>query len=166
MKNVSAVPFVVSYPDLIKEPRVESRFVLNIDLAPTIADLAGVEIPSTVDGISFVPLLDGSATGWRDAILFEHWQLADGFGGVIPDFSGIRTDQWKYVAYSTGESELYDLYSDPYEMDNLAGFGEYEEIMNDLYSRLEAMKDASGFDEALRGKDHEFPVGRMGTATR
>ena len=125
---------------MIEAPREDDRLVLNIDLAPTIAQLAGVEIPGGVDGISLVPLLDGSATEWRESVLIEHWRLTEGFGSIIPDFFGVRTAKWKYIEYDTGEKELYDLENDPYELDNLAGDDQYESIMQYLAAQLDALR--------------------------
>lgn len=133
-------PFIISYPGLIEAPREDDRLVLNIDLAPTIAQLAGVDIPGGVDGISLVPLLDGSATEWRESALIEHWRLTEGFGSIIPDFFGVRTAKWKYIEYDTGEKELYDLENDPYELDNLAGDNQYESIMHDMAAQLDALR--------------------------
>jgi N-acetylglucosamine-6-sulfatase len=146
------VPFVIYYPKLIKKPRVDSHLVLNIDLAPTIADLAGIQLPPNVDGTSLVPLLDGTASTWRDTILFEHWRLIEGFGSIIPDFTGIRTGQWKYVEYVTGDTELYDLQNDPYEMNNLANSSEYTSVKADLAVKLENLRKSTGFDKDLRNK--------------
>ena len=158
------VPFVVSYPAMIQGPREDTHLVLNIDLAPTLAEMAGIAIPDTVDGASLVPLLEGNSVGWRDAVLFEHWRLAEGFGGAIPDFSGIRTANWKYLEYDTGEIELYDLENDPYEMQNLAYVEAYSTIMADLATRLEELRAATGYDPGLREKimKESIPEGYTG----
>ncbi len=91
--------------------RVE-KLVLNTDFAPTIADLADISFSG--DGRSFAPLLRGEDPAWRSAVLLE----AAG-GGSPPSYTGIRTETYKYVEYQTGEKELYDLRSDPYEMESL-----------------------------------------------
>ncbi len=135
------VPFVISYPALITQPRAESRMVLNIDLAPTLAALAGVTVPATVDGTNLLPLLrDDPALAWRDAILIEHWPTGEGFGDTIPTFYGIRTETWKYVEYDTGEKELYDLVNDPYEMENQIQNPEYATLIAELAVKLAELK--------------------------
>ena len=91
------------------------QLVLNIDLAPTIAEAAGVPIPATVDGRSLRPLLDGSGGSWRTSVLAEHLQ-GSGDSDPVPTYCAIRTDRYKYVAYATHEEELYDLRTDPYEL--------------------------------------------------
>jgi len=65
----------------------------------------------------------------------------DGFGSVIPDFFGIRTQNWKYVEYVTGERVLYDLDNDPYEMENLAHSSDYTQRMEEFSTLLQALKD-------------------------
>lgn len=120
------VPFVVRYPTLAPLPRVEDGLVANIDLAPTFAELAGID-PTTlnppIDGVSMVRLLDGTAPTWRSDILAEHWGNAPALGDLtppIPTFAVVRSATWKYTEYCTGERELYDLAVDPYELENVA----------------------------------------------
>ena len=132
-------PFIVYAPDLFPARR-DAHLVANIDLAPTFADLAGAPIPATVDGLSLVPLLNDPAAAWRGDILFEHWPTEAGIGSKIPEFSAVRTADWKYVEYSTGEKELYDLKNDPYELTNLAGQPQYAQIQAELKTKLEALK--------------------------
>ncbi|HEX8990822.1 MAG TPA: sulfatase [Anaerolineales bacterium] len=132
-------PFLVYAPGLYPA-RVDTHMVANIDLAPTFAQLAGAQVPSKVDGMSLVPLLQDAAAPWRDALLLEHWPTEEGVGSMIPAFSAVRTDRWKYVQYSTGEKELYDLRADPYELHNLAGYAMYQDIISQLAARLAILK--------------------------
>ena len=112
------VPMIMRYPDLVMgAPRTDDRIVLNIDFAPTIADLAGVVPDTLINGTSVVPLLDNSATSWRTDFLNEHWN------GKIPDNGLVKGKvngaTWKYIEYTTtGERELYDLDTDRYELTN------------------------------------------------
>jgi arylsulfatase A-like enzyme len=120
------VPFVVRYPRLVPLPRMEPGFVANIDLAPTFAELAGIDattLSPPLDGVSMVRLLDGTAPSWRTDILAEHWGNTPTPGDLtppIPTFAVVRADPWKYTEYCTGERELYDLAQDPYELENVA----------------------------------------------
>ena len=136
------IPFIVSYPPLTSAPRVDESSVLNIDIVPTFLDLAGVSIPSTVDGASLNPLLSNLTTGWRDGFLIEHFEDTSdveesGLASFIPEYTGFRTKEWKYVEYVTGERELYNLLNDPFEMDNLAYQDGYEQIMDELSQRIQ-----------------------------
>jgi arylsulfatase A-like enzyme len=117
------VPMVVRY-DAVTQPlasTTNSDMVLNLDIAPTFADAAGVSTPGFVEGQSMMPLLTDPDAPWRDHFLIEHW----GEGGV-PAYCAVRTADWKYVMYATGEQELYSLSGNqadgdgPYELENQA----------------------------------------------
>jgi len=116
------VPFVVRY-DPMTGPRAGSAsnaFVANVDLAPTFAELAG-DTPfqgvGSVDGTSFVPLLDGSRYSTRSNLLLEHLHEPI---KLVPSFCGLRTPGRLYVRYASGFEELYRLDSDPHELRNVA----------------------------------------------
>ncbi len=116
----------------IPRGRAIDALALNIDLAPTIADLAGAETPSFVDGRSLVPLLRGEPIpNWRRAFLVEHRgmdkaRVYPGIGEAMPvaDYQALRTGPGAgnllYAEYETGEREIYALDADPYERHNLA----------------------------------------------
>src|SRR6185503_12066177 len=92
------VPMVMRYPDLTGlAPRTDSRLVLNVDFAATIADLAGVQPPELVNGVSVAPLLANTASSWRTDMLNEHWS------GQIPDNGLVKCEfngaTWKYIEY-------------------------------------------------------------------
>jgi len=139
------VPFVVVYPNLIKTPRTESKFVLNIDIAPTVTELAGIEIQDTLDGVSFVPVLNDAFARWRDLFYFEHYRATEaddpsGLGTVIPSFWGLRSAEWKYVEYENGEKELYDLVNDPCEMENVVTAPENAALVAELSQKLKPFR--------------------------
>ena len=104
---------------------------LNIDLAPTIADAAGIPHPPT-DGRSLLPVLGGDPGSWRHDFLVEHMEGTN----PIPTFCAVRSERWTYVRYSTGEEELYDLATDPYELDNLAGVPASQPVLEHQRARL------------------------------
>jgi N-acetylglucosamine-6-sulfatase len=108
---------------------------------PTFLQLAGYpQTPESVDGLSLIPLFENQATPWRDEILIEHWPAIEGVGALIPQYYGVRTHDWKYVEYETGECELYDLQTDPYELKNLCNKNQHAQIQADLRTRLERLK--------------------------
>lgn len=125
------VPFALRYPGLVSEPRVEPRLVANIDIAPTIYDLAGIPIPPEVDGRSLVPLLEGT-DDWREDLMLEKEDARR--------TQAIHTDQYVYIETRKDRAELYDLTSDPYQLTNLSGDPEYAEIEAALKERLDAMR--------------------------
>jgi N-acetylglucosamine-6-sulfatase len=105
------VPLVVRYDALGVVPHVDDRLVLNIDLAPTIAAAAGVTPPSVLDGQDLRPLLgDAGPVDWRSVFLIEH------LGPRPPTYCAVRTKGFAFVAYRTGEEELYHLATDPFEL--------------------------------------------------
>jgi N-acetylglucosamine-6-sulfatase len=114
------MPLLMRYPPVVKAGTVRDEFALNIDLAPTLLELAGVTEPAA-DGRSLVPLLNGSGGDWRRSFLIEYYS-----DKVIPrvrqmGYKAVRTERWKYIHYVEldGMDELYDLTADPYEMKNI-----------------------------------------------
>ena len=114
--------------------RTDTHLALNLDVAQTVASVAGVAAPGA-EGASLEPLLDGSAVdGWRDAFLIEHRSTSS--RDAIPTYCGVRTDTAKYVRYSTGEEELYDLTTDPFELQNVQGDPAYADLLTSMRERL------------------------------
>ena len=113
------VPMLVWAPGMIKPGTVIPQMVLNIDIAPTFLELAGMAKPAQMQGQSFLPLLKGEKTTWRDKVFYEYyWEQAF---PQTPTTFAVRTDKYKYIAYNGiwDINELYDLEKDPYEMNNL-----------------------------------------------
>ena len=127
------VPLVIRF-DGRAEPHVEDRMALNIDLAPTIADLAGLDVPD-VDGRTLVPILENREVVWRTAFLVEHLMGAN----PVPTYCAVRTRSHLYVEYRTGERELYDLVADPYQVSNIAG--DEPVLVRRMAERLAALCD-------------------------
>jgi arylsulfatase A-like enzyme len=153
-------PLLVHYPRLVPLPRVEERFALNIDFAPTFAELAGVEIPVPHDGASLVRVLDGTepAGAWRADFLTEGWPLSH-------VWATLREARWKYTelpetlgaAGTSFELELYDLEADPYELENLAGDPAEAERIAAMAARLRELRPTWPLDSDPGGEDLPDP---------
>jgi N-acetylglucosamine-6-sulfatase len=134
------VPLVVRYDPLTADKRgtLSQKFALNIDLAPTFAELAGVSAPGA-DGLSLLPLLRDPTAPWRSDFLVEH----AGGGNGVPAYCSVHgyfangqpPSEYVYVQYSTGEEELYNLDADPYELQNQASNPDYEPIRQQMDAR-------------------------------
>ena len=126
------VPFALSYPPLTEQPRVARQLVGNIDIAPTIYDLAGLRNDKQMDGLSLVPLLRGEESNWRSQMLIEGWIVN---GGREP-FTAIHTGRYKYIENKSSAAELYDVEEDQYELVNLAGNSAFRILRNSLKSEI------------------------------
>lgn len=127
------VPYVVRYDALIDRPRVDRRhLVLNLDLAPTIAAVAGTDAPGA-EGMSLLSILPGGTSAWRTTFLIEHLSLE---GNGAPTFCAAHTRRMVLIAYGTGERELYDLRRDPLQLHNVAGRPRHAESQRALMQSL------------------------------
>jgi arylsulfatase A-like enzyme len=109
-EETAHVPFYVRGPG-VPVGRIEQP-VLNVDLAPTLLELAGAPVPDSVDGRSLAPFLHGTPpTSWRTDVLIENW-------GLGPTYA-LRTPDWEYIHNDTEELELYDMKADPWQMQSL-----------------------------------------------
>ena len=134
------VPLIVSYPGLITAPRTEPRMVLNIDYAPTIAELAGIEPENVrIDGTSFVPLLTHRKVPWRKDFLFENYYPA---ADVMT--YGVRSARYKYVDRVFQPDELYDLRFDRYEVTNVFKDRLYRQERLAMQARLQELLVETG----------------------
>lgn len=141
------MPFLMRLPKLIKAGSTPDAVVLNIDLAPTVLELAGTAIPSEMQGRSLLPLLKGERVPWRRSFLVEYWS-----DKVFPrianmGYRAVRTERWKYVHYLElrGMDELYDLKVDPYEMRNLINDPGAQPALKEAQGELDRLlKDSGG----------------------
>ena len=131
------IPMVARYPKWIKAGSKIRGMALNIDIAPTALDLAGVKPPANVHGRSLIPLMRGKSKNWRTSFVAEYY-LEKQYQRV-PTYHGLRTDRWKYVHYDDLQNmdELYDLQADPYEMKNLIADPAARQTLASLKQQLE-----------------------------
>ena len=138
-EEVVRTVFGIRYPPLITTPHVESALVANIDIAPTIYQLAGIPIPPEVDGLSLVPLFRGEDS-WRSDLLLEGWPVSTHRNTA---FSAVQTDRYEYIETPGDRSELYDLQSDPYELNNVIDDPAYAGVVGQLKQRLTELEGNS-----------------------
>lgn len=133
------VPLAVRGPG-VPAGQITEALALNIDLAPTIAELAGLSTPAFVDGRSLAPFLQGAPPEtWRSAFLLEHYSGGNAHHRSAPTYAAVRTETHKYVEHENGDRELYDLEADPYELESLHESAD-PTLVADLENRLEALR--------------------------
>lgn len=116
------------------------EMVSLVDIAPTLLDLAGLQVPEQMQGKSLKPLIERTCKDWENEVFLQISERGCG--------RAIRTERWKYCVYDPTRSgrepageryveyQLYDLYADPHEKVNLAGRPEYRKIADELKERL------------------------------
>jgi arylsulfatase A-like enzyme len=139
------IPLLLRYPRGVPRPgRRAPQMALNIDVASTLLELAGVERPPDMDGASLVPVLREPAAPGRRAWLLENTRE---FPYRTPSYRGVRTERWLYVEYEGRfEPTLHDLARDPRQMHDLYGSSEGERVLPELRTLLEGLRRGERFD--------------------
>jgi len=130
------VPLIVHGPETIPNGKTISAPTVNVDLAPTILELAGAKAPDAFQGLSMVPLWEEETPDWRKASLYEYyWEF--NFPHTPTTFA-VRTPQYKLIQYHGiwDKDELYDLQADPDELNNLIDQDGYLETVVELRQEL------------------------------
>jgi arylsulfatase A-like enzyme len=157
------IPMLVRCPKLFPNGKVRDEMVLNIDLAPTFLELAGVRVPSQMQGRSWVPLLEDKKTDWRKSFLAEYFYERP-FAGT-PTMVAVRTADAKLIKYPGHDewTELFDLANDPYETRNLAGDSNHKKLLERMKNEFESQVKAVDFripaDADQPGSDGKAPDG-------
>lgn len=130
------IPMILRYPAKVPAGKVLDDLVLNIDIAPTFLELAGLPVPENMQGLSLAPLLEGRAKDWRQSFLAEYF--IDREYPNNPTWVAVRTRSAKLVKYPGREewTELFDLSADPYEIDNLADDPAHRSLREDMEREL------------------------------
>jgi arylsulfatase A-like enzyme len=157
-------PLLVYYPEGVRGDI--DLAVQNIDYAPTFAQIAGLDVPEDMHGLSLLPLLKGEESPcWRDGVYYHYYEYPAEH--AVRKHFGIRTDRYKLIRFysdstdaarvgrawlkdkekalkEVNEWELYDLQEDPSEMNNIYGQEGTEELVADLKRRLKALQAQYG----------------------
>lgn len=157
-EETARLPLLMAWPGRLAGGQRSDALVQNIDLAPTVLELAGVPPPRPLHGTSLVPLLAGKATSVRDAIYYHYYEsLAT---HAVPAMYGVRTERHKLVRYyepHVDAWELFDLQLDPDELQNVADDPQYAEVRAELTTRLRLLRQQYGDDTGELG-DGAFPL--------
>lgn len=137
----------IRVPCLIFDPRVSKEakgrqveaMTLNVDLTPTMLEVAQVKVPEKMQGKSLMPWVQGQMPqDWRKDFFYEHHT----FPKIIPPVEGVRTEDWKYIRWIQREpivEELYHLKTDPLEQNNLVHSDANKAKLEELRARWETL---------------------------
>ena len=132
-------PLLVMYTPLAKQNTRQKEFVLSIDYAPTILELASATISPGIQGRSIIPLLKGTAKDWRKSFLMEYYSFENPMPWLIgTDYKALRKGRYKYIHWIRypDKNELYDLVNDPFEQHNLFFDQAYQKTIDQMESEL------------------------------
>jgi arylsulfatase A-like enzyme len=138
------MPFLVRWPGVIKPGSRNQELTSNLDFGETFLDIAGVDIPSDMQGVSLKPLFDGSApSNWRQSLYYHYYEFYEDrrAAHMVRRHNGVRTPQHKLIHfYNLDEWELYDLKKDPREMTSLYRDPAYAGVVEELKAELSRLQ--------------------------
>jgi N-acetylglucosamine-6-sulfatase len=145
-EEVIRIPLLLRHPPTVTAPgrRVE-QMALNIDLAPTLLDLAGIAVPADMQGLSLAPALRQPDAPGRRAWLVENDRE---FPYRVPSYSGVHTERYLYVEYDGASATLHDVVADPAQARDLIDSAEGARVLPELRATLAALRRGERFDGA------------------
>ncbi len=162
------VPMLVQCPELFEGGTTVEKVVANIDIAPTVMEVMGLNKPPHMDGDSFVPLAKGKEIPWRDYFLYcYYWEKNF---PQSPTVFSLRSDKYKYITYYGlwDTDEFFDIQADPDEQNNLIRSPEHQQQLKKMEDRLyEMMAELGGMDIPMnppRGKSQNKRLRSRGGA--
>ena len=142
------VPLIIRYPPITdaRKGSVVDAQALNIDIAPTILQTVGLDVPSDVQGMSLVPLLASSEEDvhWRTSWLYEY-----ACPSGVPPVEAVRTQRWKYIIYMGADSsveELFDLERDPREINDLSQSPDHRDVLDRMRAEHAKLRRETDYD--------------------
>ena len=148
------IPFLLRYPARIAAGQRTDVLFSSVDVMPTLLSLAGVDVPTGVQGVDLSHAALGQQGPVPDSVYLQI--LGPGWphrGDWVGCWRGVRIQRWVYARWhGDGGVRLYDRETDPYEMDNLAGQPAFAGIQATLEARLQAWITSTGdpFDTGER----------------
>lgn len=139
------IPLIFSGPGIPKDKQVE-KYVYLLDIYPTLCEILGMEVPSSVEGISFAKMFADDTFETRPDLYFAYNDL----------IRSVKNKQYKLIEYRnyTKKTELFDLIHDPNETTNLAECAEYAEVREELTKLLHGYKDSWGEERHIFGRKY------------
>lgn len=158
-------PIVARYPPLVRAGSTPEQLVLNIDVAPTVLEVAGIARPPEMEGRSLVPLFRDRGPAWRSSFVIEYYTDTVFPRVLNMGYQAVRTERWKYIRYRElqGMNELYDLRADPYELHNLVGDASSAAQLRELQAELDRLlipaqrSSGSGMGTSLSASTRPVP---------
>ncbi len=138
------VPLLIRCPSIIQPKTEVEQVIQNIDIAPTLLAYANQATPSQMQGNSFLNILKKQSSVWKDKAFYEYYWETD--FPQTPTCFGVRTERYKYIYYHGvwDTNELYDLQTDPMEINNLIRSKEHQEIAHQLRDQVFDWLEATG----------------------
>jgi arylsulfatase A-like enzyme len=132
MEQANRIPLIIKVPGI--EPGETAALVESLDLFPTLAELAGLDAPPNLHGLSLVPVLNDKLTTVKDVAISQYKRL-----GAYA--YSMRTEKYRYTEWVEADGavvyrELYDMIADPEERANIGGNGENSLLMDSLANQL------------------------------
>lgn len=159
------VPGILRYPRLVRKPARTDVFLSHVDFAPTLLSLCGVRPPSNMQGADLSTFVrtgkrDGAAGPNSQEAFFQIFGPYEG-DGTEGAWRGVRTKRYMYARFEDKPWVLYDLQSDPFERNNLAGKPEAASIQRDLEARIAAWMKRTGDSWSYDWKELVEDAGRL-----
>jgi N-acetylglucosamine-6-sulfatase len=139
------VPMLARCPELFSGGRTVKEIAANIDIMPTVLDVAGVAAPAGLDGASMIPMLQGKPPAdWRTELLYEYYWERN--YPQTPTIHALRGDRYKFIRVQGvwDLEELYDMQEDPLESRNLIFSPQHAEIIKEMRERLFDILEETG----------------------
>jgi arylsulfatase A-like enzyme len=139
------MPFLIRWPGVVKEGSKPKQLIQNIDYAPTFLEVAKLEVPQEIQGMSLVPLFRDESTNWRKSLLYTYYEFGE---HAVPPHFGVRTQTHKLIHFpQSKEWNLFDLEKDPQEMKSVHADPAYRHLRDELtteYQRLRTFYELPG----------------------
>jgi N-acetylglucosamine-6-sulfatase len=140
------MPFLIRWPGVVAARSRPEELIQNIDYAPTFLAMAGLAVPSEIQGRSLLPILKGNVEKWRSSLYYSYYEVGE---HAVPQHFGVRTQTHKLIYFpKSKEWNLFDLKRDPGEMRSEYANPEYQEVRDALsaeFARLRTQYDAPAF---------------------